>query len=58
MTAQVRSCQSIGDTASGKSTGPDNVPAELFKAGGETHWTGCIEFVWHYGKQVNGQMTG
>ena len=28
--------KAIGDTASGKSTGPDNVPAELFKAGGET----------------------
>jgi len=35
-----------------KATGSDDVPAELFKAGGET------EYVWRSGKLVSGQKNG
>jgi len=30
----------------------------FLKQEGKRHVTGCIGFVWHYGKRVNGQMTG
>jgi len=42
----------IRQTASRKATGPDEVPAELFKAGGGE--TECTEYVWRSGKRVSG----
>jgi len=44
--------RAIHQAAGRKATGPDEVPAELFKAGGET------EYVWQSGKLVSGQRNG
>jgi len=49
--------RSAMQTASRKATGPDDVPAELFKAAGQ-HWTECTEYVWRSGKLVSGQRNG
>jgi len=48
----------VHETASRKATGPDEVPAELFKAGGEMYWTECTKYVWRSGKLVSGQRNG
>jgi len=48
----------IRQTASRKATAPDDVPAELFKAGGETALDRMHEYVWRSGKLVSGQRNG
>jgi len=47
--------RAIHQIASRKATGLDEVPAELFKAGGETVLIECTECVWRSGKPVSGQ---
>ena len=44
--------RAIRQTASRKATGSNDVPAELFKAGGET------EYLWRSGKLVSCQKNG
>ena len=50
--------RAIHQTASRKATGPDEVPAELFKAGGETVLDRSTEYVWRSGKLLSGQRNG
>jgi len=47
--------RAIRQIASRKTTGPYEVPAKLFKAGGEKE---CTEYVWRSGKLVSGQRNG
>ena len=48
----------IRQAASCKATGPDEVPAELSKAGGQTVPDRMTEYVWRSGKLVSGQRNG
>ena len=47
--------RAIRQIASRKTTGPYEVPAKLFKAGGEKE---CTEYVWRSGKLMSGQRNG